>query len=160
MPASGVSQQWGKPQRMWLELADGTKIQGEYHHLTDEYLYYTPPGGASVTVDPLRVSLTEVADLRLRKKGAPGNRILLGTLIPAVIGGLIGLAQGDDPPGFLSFTAAEKMVGLGITGGLVGLVVTPTYAFAKKGYSFRGPRRNLSVKEQKEELKRLNRFTP
>jgi hypothetical protein len=76
------------------------------------------------TVDRAEIAAMDVSirqETKIRKSAG------VGFLIGAGSGVLIGLASGDDEPGWFSFTAEEKAamigVGLGLTGGVVGLVI-------------------------------------
>ena len=77
---------------------------------------------ALATANPLRVSLRDTAGMRVNagteSRWAEGWA--RGLLIGGGAGAVIGLASGNDPPGFLSFTAPEKALVLGIAGGVFG----------------------------------------
>jgi hypothetical protein len=75
----------------------------------------------------LKVSLKDIEAIKFIKHGEGAVQGLgLGILIGSISGFGIGLASGDDPPGFLSFTAEEKGaifgVALGLVGGFVGII--------------------------------------
>ncbi len=90
---------------------------------------------ASPTRDgPLRVSLARKGDTLTVSRDATGLAVMtrasrkssgrfLGAVVGLVIGGGIGLAQGDDPPGWISFSAQEKAVALGMTGASLGFLI-------------------------------------
>lgn len=52
-----------------------------------------------------------------------GRAALKGFFIGAAVGALLGVASGDDPPGFISFTAGDKALILGLSGGGVGALL-------------------------------------
>jgi hypothetical protein len=52
-----------------------------------------------------------------------GSRVLKGFFIGAAVGALVGVASGDDPNGFVRFTAGDKAVILGGTGGGLGALL-------------------------------------
>jgi hypothetical protein len=59
--------------------------------------------------------------------GNAGRGALIGLFVGAMAGGFIGYAQGDDPPGILSFSAGDKAVLGALLGGgggaLVGVII-------------------------------------
>ena len=65
-------------------------------------------------------------DVSVRRERRVLGGLGKGLLIGAGGGAVLGLASGDDPPGWLSFSAEEKAlmfgVMLGVTGGVVGLI--------------------------------------
>lgn len=77
------------------------------------------------------VEKSEIRYINYFKKGVGGGG---GTGI--AIGALLGFASGDDPPGFLSFSAGEKafLFGsfLGITGGALGFTFSTIKYFIDK----------------------------
>jgi hypothetical protein len=77
-------------------------------------------GGAQVVVP-----LAEVEKLEVRRSGRGHNAMRgagLGLLTFGIGGALLGIAEGDDPPGIMSFSAPEKaMIGALVFGG-IGLV--------------------------------------
>ena len=102
---------------------------GSVLELREDSLVIRPDGRA----DSLAIPLARVTDIELsRGLRTQGRRGLgVGFLVGAGAGVLIGLTDGDDPPGaFFSFSAEEKalmagsMLGVAgaVVGGLVGLV--------------------------------------
>ncbi len=79
--------------------------------------------------DELRtVPTAEVVEVRFVKRGKGALEGLgIGLLTGALTGAVLGLADGDDPPGWFSMTAEQKAglgaIGLGGLGGLIGPVV-------------------------------------
>lgn len=61
-----------------------------------------------------------------------------GFLIGTGTGAVTGFLSGDDPPGFLSFTAPEKALILGIVGGFTGSMVGVVAGSLRKGEHWRG----------------------
>jgi len=82
----------------------------------------------TLAMDGWRVALGSVTRLEVsrRRKSNVRRGALIGFLAGAGVGVIAGFAGGDDPPGFISFTAEEKAAlgafGLGAGGGLVGLI--------------------------------------
>lgn len=67
-----------------------------------------------------------VLEVSIDRHGHALKGLGMGTLVGAGTGAVLGLASGDDPPGFLAFTAGEKALVLGVffgaTGAVVGLI--------------------------------------
>jgi hypothetical protein len=91
--------------------------------LGDTLILHGSAASAETVTMPLHsITQLEVARTRPRREGAQLGAGV-GFLIGVVGGGAVGLASGDDPPGFMPFTAREKAVILGIgAGGAVGLI--------------------------------------
>lgn len=81
-----------------------------------------------LTGRPLVLALRDIDSLEVRTgRRSAGAAFWQGTGIGLVIGGalgaILGLADGDDPPGFFSQTAGEKAAMLGIGFGLIGAAI-------------------------------------
>jgi hypothetical protein len=110
-------------QRVRLRTEEGGKWQkGTVAETTPDALTLELDGSA-VT---LGVRLAEISELEVsrgqRSNFLPG--LGWGFFAGAVIGGIVGFASGDDPPGWFSMTAGEKAaagaIGFGALGALVG----------------------------------------
>jgi hypothetical protein len=79
-----------------------------------------PPGDSTRTVryDELR-SLKVSRGMRTGGEGAFSG-FMIGAVVGGGLGALMGYSGGDDDPGFLSMTAAEKAQATGVVLGLVG----------------------------------------
>jgi len=97
-----------------------------------EFTFLTREGDTLVLrkamgVDTLRVPLSSIGSLAVRRSRTSGRGAARGAGIGFLIGGgtgaLIGLMSGDDPPGFMSFSAGEKAVVLGGALGLLGTLI-------------------------------------
>lgn len=76
----------------------------------------------------LILALRDIDSLEVQTgRGSTGNEFFKGAgwgfLIGAVIGAIAGYLDGDDPPGFLSYTAGEKATMIGVVLGLVGAAI-------------------------------------
>jgi hypothetical protein len=79
-------------------------------------------------------SITKLEVARVRSRGAGALRGAgFGFLIGAVGGAGIGLASGDDPPGFMAFNATDKAIILGVGLGGACAVVGGVLRFAAPG---------------------------
>lgn len=90
---------------------------------------------AGALVNVPMASVTELAVSRGRRPA--GARALrgagFGLLIGAGSGAIIGFASGDDPAGFISFTAEDKALGLGVVLGAGGAVVGSLIGLLSRG---------------------------
>lgn len=81
------------------------------------------------TASPAVVARSTITRLDVGRRRSRGRTALYGALLGAATGIVVGLASGDDPPGFLSFSAADKaaIASVFITpaGALIGLLVGP-----------------------------------
>lgn len=69
---------------------------------------------------PLRTyRYSQIRRLTLHRRGHAAKGFLIGI----GVGAAAGFISGDDPPGFIAFSAAEKAVVFSIPGSLVGLIV-------------------------------------
>ncbi len=85
----------------------------------------------SDTVNKLVVPVSRIMTLKLHRRGGAGQGIVVGGSIGLFVGGILGYADGDDPPGWFSMTAGEKaatgaVLGF-IPGALIGLAASPDY---------------------------------
>ena len=76
-------------------------------------------GGAGI----INISSDSITSITVSGQSKILQHMAMGILIGIGTGALIGLASGDDKPGFMSFSAGEKAAILGIFLGAVGLVV-------------------------------------
>lgn len=88
--------------------------------------------GAHGRTDTAVVSLAGVASLeRSTGRGSKlGTGLAVGAFLGLVAGVSAGLLEGDDPPGFMSYSAGDKALLYGLSGaglgGLVGMVIGST----------------------------------
>lgn len=64
--------------------------------------------------------INEIETIKIRRKGSVGRGVWIGALAGCALGGIIGLASGDDPPGIMSFSAEDKAILGGFTGTFFG----------------------------------------
>jgi len=100
-----------KVHKAWVKLMDGTKVKG--------VLYAADSSGVKISSDiPTNnlntISVNEIQEIRIRKKGKVGKGVWIG----ATLGAIIGLASGDDD-GYLGSKAATAIY-MGVIGAGVG----------------------------------------
>jgi|GEM_PF-2178624 len=103
---------------------------GVIYSVADSGINYAPlKHGKIIMSDNVQFMMADKIDkINVRKSGNSAIGILAGFGIGFLIGGLIGYAQGDDEPGYISVSAEGKAVVLGhilslpgmILGGIVG----------------------------------------
>ncbi len=105
-----------------IRLASGRVVRGELLIVGQDGFEILDPAAGRKEFIPL----DKVSSVRVARKSSAIPAGGAGFLAGAAFGGLMGLASGNDDPGFLSFTAGQKAlilgVGLGAVGGLIGLV--------------------------------------
>ncbi len=106
---------------VWVTKLDkSSKSKGYLYETKDSLITimnYSSTGGSE------QISVSNINEIKLRRKGKLGNGVLYGTLIGASIGVILGYASGDDKAGFLSITAGEKATFLGIFFSLPGAII-------------------------------------
>jgi hypothetical protein len=115
------------------------KVNGENGVLYDHYLVEIQD--SAILVSPKAVpfnmytgatgslkylAVSDIESIALRRKGSAGRGALTGGLIGVGLGIIIGLASGDDKPGWFSMSAGDKALALGMlmggSGSMIGLV--------------------------------------
>ena len=109
-----------KHYRCVIELKSFDRMIGE--------IYQTRDSGISLLRNDFynyqEISVYDINEIKIRRKGSIGRGILIGALYGAITGAIIGLVSGDDTEGFIRFTAADKALAFGtflsLPGGLIG----------------------------------------
>jgi len=100
---------------------DGTQVSGELVAVKrDSLLLLT--AGPTAGMD-LTVALKDIQQVRIVKKSKVGKGLLYGLIIGGGGGAAAGFLSGDDPDGFVSFSASDKAALFGIFFGGLGLVI-------------------------------------
>jgi hypothetical protein len=133
---------------------DGTRAQGELLAVKRNALVVST--GETSTGESISISIEEIGKVEVIKKSVEKG-MLWGALSGAGIGVAGGLIAGDDPPGWLSFSAGEKAILGGFYGGVIGLLIgTVVGAFAGTGKTFRFE--NLSKEDREAALLKLSNY--
>lgn len=114
-----------------LRLTSGSIVRGELVSVTDTAIVICPHYGKctrpGVRSRDSVVELTSIVQYTVFGSSPVLQKMGMGMLVGGGVGALIGLASGDDPPGFLSFSAGQKAMAvglmLGLAGGIGGLIV-------------------------------------
>ena len=99
--------------KTWISLNNGQNtIKGALYEVNDSSILvsnsfrkndYSTGKFNVTTINFNNINLVKIRQNNSLRKGA-----LIGSITGFVVGALIGLISGDDPPGFLSFSAGEK----------------------------------------------------
>jgi len=107
--------------KVWVTKLDkSSKAKGylfETHDSLVTIMSYSTLGGSQ------DIAVSNINEMKFRKKGKFGKGVLYGTLIGVSIGVILGYASGDDNGGIISFTAGEKATFLGIFFSLPGAII-------------------------------------
>jgi hypothetical protein len=142
--------------KTWVRYIDGSlKSKGILYELQDSAIIISnslvvknyPDGNYELT----KINIQEIDKIRTRRTRNIGRGILVGAVSGIVIGGIIGLIDGDDPPDtWFAMTAGEKAAGggviLGVFGGVAGgLVGTIRVNFKINGniHTYRSKKKKL-----------------
>lgn len=113
--------------KMELKEVSGLYKYGYLTNITDEHIYFSQQKinfGRSLQTRNKSMAYTNVAQLKLRKKGAAGRTALVGGAIGVGVGILAGFIEGDDPEGYwLRFSAGDKAILYGISAGAGGSLI-------------------------------------
>ena len=138
-----------KPSVATIITMDEKKVYGWFYKMDSNNVYLLPieikkpqlmeiKNNASNEAG-IRVEAIRIDKITLKKKNGSLKGALIGLGCDAAMGALIGFASGDDPPGWFSYTAAEKAGGLAVFGGLTGALVGALIgAFAKETFIIGG----------------------
>jgi hypothetical protein len=102
-----------------VQKTDGVQIRGELIAVKkNSLLLKESESGADMTVD-----VDDLKVITIVKKSKVWIGGGYGFLGGASLGAVIGIALGDDPPGWFSYTAAEKAFMFGAALGLIGIII-------------------------------------
>lgn len=126
---SAQKQETKKWYRAWVyPNSDIPVAKGVLYQLGDSSIFLSSsPFQSSPTSKFNEINIHDIKMVKFRRKGRVGNKILIGAVSGFVVGGIIGLASGDDENCFICYSPGEKALMLGtllaIPGGLVGGIV-------------------------------------
>ena len=157
-----IAQEKSKVYKVWLNQIDkGYKITGFLYDINDSTLFvsydYTKNGYANNQPVFNTIAAADIGFIKLRQRGAVGKRILIGAAVGAVLGGIIGFAQGDDEPNTTllslltdpSFTKEQK-AGMGaFIGAQAGVLIGALLGTIKIKIPINGDRNLYKSKLQK-----------
>lgn len=156
------AQEKSKVYKVWIDQFDkGYKITGFLYDINDSSLFvsYEYAKTSDDKNPPVfnTIAAIDIGVIKLRRKGAIGRGAIIGTFAGMVLGGIVGLAQGDDEPNttLLSvltepgFTKEQK-AGMGVfIGAQVGAIVGTLLGAIKIKIPINGDRKLFKSKLQK-----------
>ena len=112
--------------KTWITMTDNTEIRGVLYKIEDSAVLITNSllrrDYESGNFNRTSLDFYNIGIIKTRNKNSIINRSLIGLITGAAIGGIIGLASGDDPPCsgwcIMWFSAADK-AGIGGTIGAI-----------------------------------------
>ena len=106
-----------------------------------------------ITSDSHIINVNVMDEIKFKRKGGLGRGILYGALVGMATGALLGFASGDDPSGFISFSAEAKALGAGLALSIPGAIIGGIIGYnAKIKIPIKGSQQ--AYDRQKEKLKK------
>lgn len=152
--------QKSKPYKVWIDQMDNSNVIKGFLYSVDEYSLKISKDKTGldstsvIIVDAERINL-----IKLRRKGRIGRGAGIGAASGALLGGILGLADGDDEPGWFSATKEEKATGGGILLAIPGAAVGAGVGAIKKKIVIDGNMENYSMNLDKLRAYALNSNT-
>ena len=129
------SNQRPKTYKVWVELKNKQVYNGYLLELSDSVISIVD----SDRIDSLILRVTEINQLKFRRKGRVGRSIGLGAAGGFLVGAISGYASGDDEPNIvLTLSAEEKSIVLGTFAVPFGAGVGAIIGVIKKKYPIEG----------------------
>ncbi len=145
-----LNAQKSKPYRVWIHQMDHTEVLKGFLYSVDEYSIKISKNRSDIDSASVFVVDVKGIDLiKLRRKGRIGRGAGIGAASGALLGGIMGLADGDDEPGWFSATKEEKAVGGGVLLAIPGAVVGAGVGAIKKKIVIDGNLENYKMHQQK-----------
>jgi hypothetical protein len=108
------------PQEVIIFTKNKSQYKGLFEMFSKENLYLISTEKAE---NRYKVVISEVDSILIPGESKVASSMGWGALTGLVIGGLLGIAGGDDKSGILRFSAEEKALGFGALFGLVGAII-------------------------------------
>ncbi len=136
-----------KPHKVWIKQMDNsTVIKGFLYSADDDSVKISKTIAGIDSTSVIRVDAERINLIKLRRKGRIGRGIGIGAASGALLGGILGLADGDDEPGWFSATKEEKAVGGGVLLFIPGAAVGAGVGAIKKKIVIEGNMENYRKK--------------
>ena len=121
--------------KAWVTLINNTEIKGVLYSANEDGIMLTDKDLMD-TVAFLDYKTIEV--IKIRRKGSIGKGAWVGAASGMVLGGIAGYASGDDPSGWFSYTAEEKILLAGIPSAVIGTGLGAIIGTNRRKYSIKG----------------------
>ncbi len=124
-----------KVYRTWITMnSEPFKVKGFLYEINDSSISVANSKiikeYSTVRFQVAKLHIIDIEKIKTRRNNSIGRGIWIGAVTGFVVGGIIGLVDGDDPAGFLAMTAGEKAIKAGVAlsiggaviGGLIGTI--------------------------------------
>lgn len=149
--------QKSKPYKVWIDQMDNSRvIKGFLYSADDKSVKISKIAKATDSSSLLIVDAERINQIKLRRKGKIGRGAGIGAASGALLGGILGLADGDDEPGWFSATKEEKAVGGGILLFIPGAAIGAGIGAIKMKIVIQGNMENYSMNLDKLQACALN----
>jgi len=141
--------------RIWVSLkSDPYKIKGVLYEVKDSSVFVSNSLVIQdYSVDKYEVTKLHIADIetiKIRRKNRIGNGVLIGSLTGFVVGGIVGLVDGDDPPGtLLRLDAEDKAIMMGVPLAVIGAGIGALFGSSKITIPINGSMDNYNRNKEK-----------
>jgi hypothetical protein len=124
--------------KVWVKLTDGTKQKGFLYAIDAKSLQIIGNLPLEKESEIVIINAKDVSQIKINRKGKMGISILIGGLSGIALGGVLGLVDGDDPPGWFSFTKEEKALSSAIIFGVLGTSIGALVGTGKEKFEIQG----------------------
>jgi len=162
MTVKSYGQENNKKQKFyntWISFTnDSLKLKGILYELQDSSIIISnslliknyPDGDFELT----KIYIHEIEILKTRRTKNIGRGILIGAVSGIVIGGMIGLIDGDDPPSMFSWSAGDKATFFGVFLGGIGAVTGGTIGVVRVNFKING-----NIQSYKSQKKKMQKYS-
>jgi small nuclear ribonucleoprotein (snRNP)-like protein len=124
--------------KVWVKLTDGTKQKGFLYAIDAKSLQIIGNLPLENESEIVIINAKDISQIKINRKGKIGISILIGGLSGIALGGVLGLADGDDPPGWFSFTKEEKAMSGVMIFGVLGTSIGALVGTGKEKFNLKG----------------------
>lgn len=130
-----------KLHKVWISLTDSSKVKGVLYSADENAIKIAKNYSMDVS-NLTSINYQNIDILKIRRKGKVGKGAWIGALSGVGAGIILGLIDGDDEPGWFSYTKEEKALALGIYLGVVGTGIGALIATKKEKIAINGDNQN------------------
>ncbi len=130
-----------KLHKVWISLTDSSNVKGVLYSADENAIKIAKNYSMDVS-NLTSINYQNIDILKIRRKGKVGKGAWIGALSGVGAGIIIGLIDGDDEPGWFSFTKEEKALASGIYLGVVGTGIGALIATKKEKIAINGDNQN------------------
>lgn len=142
-----------KIHKIWITMVDGSTVKGSLYNANS--LGVKVADNKSMDMSKLiTIKAEKIQMIKIQRKGRIGKSILIGGGIGIVFGGLIGFTDGDDAPGWFSYSKEEKAMAGSIVFGVLGTGVGALVGTKKEKFIING-----NIQNYEQHLKNIQGFS-